>query len=126
MFGRNRQCSCMNNQYNNSCDLNNDIIEESCNSVAKSVYSQCNQNEYMDCCECGFDEEYSVFPENPMLAQSYVPIQYMDKTFKPCVGLKMGTIFPELVSPYEPCQSMREIDYIASRNSIKEGCNTCQ
>ena len=80
----------------------------------------------MDCCECGFDEEYSVFPEYPMLAQSYVPIQYMDKTFKPCVGLKMGTIFPELVSPYEPCQSMREIDYIASRNSVKEGCNTCQ
>ena len=28
MFGRNRQYSCMNNQYNNSCDLNNDIIEE--------------------------------------------------------------------------------------------------
>ena len=71
MFGRNRQYSCMNNQYNNSCDLNNDIIEESCNSVANSVYSQCN-HEYMDCCECGFDEEYSVFPEYPMLAQSYV------------------------------------------------------
>lgn len=126
MFGRNRQCSCMNNQYNNSCDLNNDIIEESCDNTTNNVYSQCNQNTYMDCCECGFDEEYSVFPENPMLGQSYVPIQYMDKTFKPCVGLKMGTIFPELVSPYEPCQSMREIDFIASRNSVKEGCNTCQ
>ena len=126
MFGKNRQCSCMNNQYNNSCDLNNDIIEESCNNATNSIYSQCNQNTYTDCCECGFDEEYSVFPENPMLGQSYVPIQYMDKTFKPCVGLKMGTIFPELVSPYEPCQSMREIDFIASRNSVKEGCNTCQ
>ena len=126
MFGRNRQCSCMNNQYSNSCDLNNDIIEESCNNTTNSIYSQCNQNTYTDCCECGFDEEYSVFPENPMLGQSYVPIQYMDKTFKPCIGLKMGTIFPELVSPYEPCQSMREIDFIASRNSVKEGCNTCQ
>ena len=50
----------------------------------------------------------------------------MDKTFKPCVGLKMGTIFPELVSPYMPGQSMREIDYIAATNTIKEGCNKCQ
>ena len=80
----------------------------------------------MDCCECGFDEEYNVFPENPMLGQSYVPMQYMDQTFKPCVGLKMGTIFPELVSPYTPCQSMREIDYIRETNIIKEGCNKCQ
>ena len=46
--------------------------------------------------------------------------------FNPCVGLKMGTIFPELVSPYMPCQSMREIDYIAATNTIKEGCNKCQ
>ena len=80
----------------------------------------------MDCCECGFEEEESVFPENPMLGQSYVPIQYMDKTFKPCVGLKMGTIFPELVSPYTPCQSMREIEYITATNTVKEGCNKCQ
>lgn len=126
MLGRYKQCSCMNNEFKNSCELNNDIIEESCNNTANNCYSSCNQKDYMDCCECGFDEEYNVFPENPMLAQSYVPIQYMNKTFKPCVGLKMGTIFPELVSPYEPCQSMREIDFIASRNTIKEGCNKCQ
>ena len=42
-----------------------------------------------------------------MLAQSYVPWQTMDKTFKPCVGLKMGTIFPELVSPYVPCYASK-------------------
>ena len=51
-----------------------------------------------------------VFPDNAVLAQSYVPFQFMDKTFKPCVGLKMGTIFPELVSPYVPCQSIEEIE----------------
>ena len=72
------------------------------------------------------DEEYNVFPENPMLAQSYVPFQYMDKTFKPCVGLKMGTIFPELVSPYVPCQSMEEINFIRESNEIGKGCNKCQ
>ena len=127
MFRRYRQCSCMNNNYSNNSygsndELENEMLETSCS----SAYSPCTQNDYMDCCECGFDEEYNVFPENPMLGQSYVPMQYMDKTFKPSVGLKMGTIFPELVSPYTPCQSMREIDYIAATNTIKEGCNKCQ
>ncbi len=126
MFGRYKKCYCMNNNCeNNSCDTQNEIIEENCSNM-DSCCSCSTQSNYMDCCECGFDEEYNVFPENPMLGQSYVPIQYMDKTFKPCVGLKMGTIFPELVSPYTPCQSMREIEYIAETNIIKEGCNKCQ
>lgn len=125
MFGR-RKCYCMNNNYqNNSCEEQSDIMEDKCSNVANANFS-CNQNEYMDCCECGFEEEYNVFPENPMLGQSYVPIQYMDKTFKPCVGLKMGTIFPELVSPYMPGQSMNEIKYLSATNTIKEGCNKCQ
>ena len=125
MFGR-RKCYCMNNNYqNNSCEEQNDIMEDKCSNVTNSNFS-CNQSEYMDCCECGFEEEDNVFPENPMLGQSYVPIQYMDKTFKPCVGLKMGTIFPELVSPYMPGQSMNEIEYLAATNTIKEGCNKCQ
>ena len=125
MFGR-RKCYCMNNNYqNNSCEEQNDIMEDKCSNVANANLS-CNKNKYMDCCECGFEEENNVFPENPMLGQSYVPIQYMDKTFKPCVGLKMGTIFPELVSPYMPGQSMNEIEYLAATNTIKEGCNKCQ
>ena len=127
MFGRYRHCSCMNNNYQNdscenNCDLENDMMETSC----ANAKSACTKNEYVDCCECGFDEEYNVFPENPMLGQSYVPMQYMNKTFKPCVGLKMGTIFPELVSPYMPCQDMREMEFIAEKNKIKEGCNKCQ
>ena len=85
----------------------------------------CGQNSMMDDCGCGFDEEESVFPTNPMLAQSYVPWQTMDKTFKPCVGLKMGTIFPELVSPYVPCQDIEEMEYIKQTNLIGEGCNKC-
>ena len=64
----------------------------------------------------------SVFPEDPMLAQSYVPYQFMDKTFKPQVGLKMGTIFPELVSPYCPGQSMETIKYLESTKEAGEGC----
>ena len=120
MFRRYQKCYCMNNDYkNNNCNMQEDIIENKCNNI--SSY----ENEY-DSCDCGFDEEYSVFPENPMLAQSYVPIQYMDKTFKPHVGLKMGTIFPELVSPYSPCQDMEEMKFIEATNIIGKGCNKCQ
>lgn len=116
---RNRKCYCMNNSYqNNSCELQEDILENKCDNV--NSYEN-----YDESCSCGFDEEYNMFPENPMLAQSYVPIQYMDKTFKPCVGLKMGTIFPELVSPYVPCQSIEEIDFIRKTNTIGKGCNKC-
>ena len=102
------------------CNCSNyadDIMEESCNNVSSA--SEYNN----DNCECGFDAEESVFPSNPMFAQSYVPWQTMDKTFKPCIGLKMGTIFPELVSPYEPCQSIEDIEFIRATNKIKEGCN---
>ena len=117
MFTRRyKKCYCMNN---NSCDTNNSVIEDKCDDVCPYTdYEETND------CACGFDEEYelSVFPENPMLAQSYVPWQYMDKTFKPCVGLKMGTIFPELVSPYMPCQSMRTLDFIEATNTIGKGC----
>ena len=71
------------------------------------------------------DEEpvSNMFPSNPMLGQSYVPLQEMNRTFTPCCGLKMGTIFPELVSPYMPGQSMAENDYLRRNNEIGEGCN---
>ena len=119
MFNR-RRYHCMNNNYdNNSCNCQNDIIETKCNNVVSFENSS-------DSCDCGFDEDMNVFPENPMLAQSYVPIQYIDKTFVPCAGLKMGTIFPELVSPYYPGQSMEEIKYLEESNKIGKGCNKCQ
>ena len=120
MFRNYRKCYCMNNSYqNNSCEMQQDIMEDKCNDVVS-------YEDYNEECECGFDEEYNVFPENPMLGQSYVPIQIMDRTFKPCVGLKMGTLFPELVSPYVPCQSMEEINFIRETNKIGKGCNKCQ
>lgn len=95
------------------------MIETTCNNDAN--YS-INDN---DSCDCGFDKTESMFPENPVLAQSYVPIQTLNKIFKPCVGLKMGTIFPELVSPYLPGQSIEENAFIKAMNTVKEGCNKC-
>ncbi len=124
MYNRFRGCNCM--YCNNN---NNQVLEDVCDDVS-NYNTASNNNCNMNCCEmnnydcgCGFDTEESVFPSNPMLAQSYVPIQTLDKTFTPCCGLKNGTIFPELVSPYEPCDSMRFINYLKMRNTIGEGCN---
>ena len=122
MFRRYPKCYCMNNTYktnNSNCKEENEILETSCNSISSYIDND------IDSCACGFDEEVNVFPDNPMLGQSYVPIQQMDKTFKPCVGLKMGTIFPELVSPYSSGQGMQQIDYIRNTNKIGKGYNKC-
>lgn len=121
MFRNYRRCSCMNNNMQEeNCEKQNDsIMENQCKDVTS-------YEDMTNDCNCGFDEEKNVFPNNPMLGQSYVPFQYMDKTFKPCVGLKMGTIFPELVSPYVPCQGMEEIKFIEMTNKIGKGCNKCQ
>lgn len=103
------------NDYN--CMNQNNMIDTTC----QNVESVADYN--VDECACGFDEEEAVFPSNPMFGQSYVPIQRMQKTFTPEIGLKMGTIFPELVSTYVPGQSMAEIEYLKNANEIKEGCN---
>lgn len=108
--------SCRRRYYNYSY-MPEDLVEDTCANVDNDLYSEKNE------CECGFDEEDSVFPISPELAQSYVPIQTMKKTFTPEIGLQMGTIFPELVSVYEPCQSLEEIKYIKDNNEIKGGCN---
>lgn len=114
-----RNCRCKKCYASNTCTkFNDDVLEDACDNA--EAISNCD-----NMCSCGFEEEESVFPANPMLAQSYVPWQVMDKTFKPCIGLKMGTIFPELVSPYVPCQSIEEIEFIKCKNQIGEGCNKC-
>ena len=115
-----RNCRCRKHCHQAHC--NPELIEEACQSVGVAAeYDNCDNDD----CSCGFDNEYNPFPENPVLAQSYVPWQIMDKTFKPRVGLKMGTIYPELVRPYMPGQSMAEIAYIEATNEIREGCNKC-
>ena len=117
-------CNCNSNDMQNlpcDCDLNNDNHFDNCYQCACSDVANYESN--YDSCGCGFDEENNFFPVNPMYAQSYVPFQTLAKVFIPCVGLKMGTIFPELVSPYMPGQSQREIEYIRNTNQIKKGCN---
>lgn len=115
MYRNYRRNMCYCNDY---CDKKDDVIEDLCENVA-------NVMEAKDMCECGFDEDDDVFPMNPMYGQSYVPWQTMGKTFTPEAGLNMGTIYPELVRPYRPCQSMEEINYLRESNKIREGCNKC-
>lgn len=107
-----RHCNnCSNNTFD-ECDM-----ETKCN------YIKSNYDMNMNSCSCGFEEEFNVFPENPVYGQSYVPIQRINQTFKPEIGLKNGTIFPELVSTYYPNQSIEEIEYLKLNNTIGEGCN---
>lgn len=56
------------------------------------------------------------FPENVMYGYAYVLRQRMGQIFRPEEGLNRGTIFPELVSNYEPCDSMEEIMYLRGGN----------
>lgn len=116
MYKKCCKCNC-NKTQNVVASEYEDCLEDTCSDVQNTLGMY-------DDCTCGFDS-YSPFPENPVLGQSYVPIQTMDRTFIPCVGLKMGTIYPELVSPYVPGQSMAENEYLRARNTIGEGCNQC-
>ncbi|MBR3152070.1 MAG: spore coat associated protein CotJA [Clostridia bacterium] len=65
-----------------------------------------------------------MFPKNAMYGHSYVPNQVLNKVFNPKIALKMGTIFPELVSPYRPGQSMEVNNFLAKCNDVREGCNS--
>lgn len=111
---RRKSFCCLNNQ------CSNDTSEYE--TLCKNVPSQ--NEEFNKNCSCGFDEnEDDGFPMNPMFAQSYVPFQVMNNTYMPCSGMHKGTIFPELVSEYYPCQSMEQIKYLMETNPIKGGCN---
>lgn len=116
MYNRKYKKCCCQKHYDDK------IIETVCNNYG--TVAEFHNEAKSKPCDCGFESVgEEVFPQNPMLAQSYVPIQTMNKTFTPCVGLKMGTIFPELVSPYSPCQSVEENAFIKAMNKIGEGCN---
>lgn len=54
----------------------------------------------------------NLFPVNVMYGHAYVPNQTMNRTFYPEDALSCGTIFPELVSPYIPGQSMKVIQVL--------------
>ena len=91
----------MNNQFYNNITTSNNGMVTDCNTCTR--------------CNNSCDRLQSVFPDNYLYGYAYTPVQTMNETFNPQIGLQKGTIFPELVSPYCPGQSM---DFI---NSLRSG-----
>ena len=56
--------------------------------------------------------ENNLFPNKVLYGNAYVPNQKLRNVFSPEEGLRKGTMFPELVSMYNPCQSMEVIKYL--------------
>lgn len=107
-------CKCPKQEYQENC-VEENLLDTTCQNVLSGYEGKCDE------CACGFDEQEQVFPSNTMFGYAYVPMQKLDKVFKPCVGLEMGTMFPELVNPYAPLQSIEESGYL--RKKEMEGCN---
>ena len=72
------------------------------------------------CCNCRRCRELPVCPENPVLANSYVPYQYLDELFEPAEALANGTAFPELVRPYVQNQSQCINRYLEETKTCEE------
>ena len=90
------------------------------------MYTRNRYNRHRCKCECENNcrscKMPDVMPKNPQLANSYVPYQFIDKTFCPMESLEKGTTFPELVSPYEQNQSQCIIQYLSQTETcIEEG-----
>lgn len=102
-------CNC-NRRCNSNCGCN-----RSCNCNSRRVCcnrSMMNNNSSIYADICNQTNSVSAFPDNYLYGHAYTPNQTMNKTFTPEVGLQNGTIFPELVSPYYPGQSMDFINYL--------------
>lgn len=53
---------------------------------------------------------------NMEYAHSYVKTQVLGEVFSPMEGLSNGTMFPDLISPYHPGQSLEEMNYLKYGN----------
>lgn len=54
---------------------------------------------------------------NLMYGHAYVPVQNLNTIFSASQGLSNGTMFPELVSVYNPNQSLATINYLRYNNN---------
>lgn len=87
----------MRNRYNN---------RRSCNCNCRNCQNRCRP---MD-----------VMPNNPLLANAYVPYQQAGDIFEPAQALENGTAFPELVSPYCKNKSQEIISYLRDTTTCGE------
>lgn len=95
-----------------------------CNRNNNSSYNNFSNN----CCN-GYNNDFSgggysnmsYNATNMSYGYTYVPYQPFNNIFSPSVGLENGTMFPELVSPYYPNQSLETMNYLRN-NSNNGGC----
>lgn len=102
-------CNCRRNCNCNS--MNNGISATNIMTSNNGFTTSCNGCNTCNSCS----ESQSTFPSNYLYGHAYTPVQTLNETFNPQLGLQNGTIFPELVSSYYPGQSM---DFI---NSLRNG-----
>ncbi len=85
------------------------------------MINRCNNRRRCSCNCCNRNcRMLPVMPENPLLANAYVPYQYSEDLFCPNEALAHGTAFPELVSPYERNQSQNTIQYLRETQTCEE------
>lgn len=58
-------------------------------------------------------------PSNLRYGNAYVPVQTFRTVYSPTEGLSYGTMFPELVFPYSPNQSLSEMNYLRNYNESR-------
>ena len=90
------------------------------------MYARNRRNRGNSCrCNCRNCRELPECPENPVLANSYVPYQYLDEVFEPEEALANGTAFPELVRPYVQNQSQCMMRYLEETQTCEEEVDEC-
>ena len=67
------------------------------------------------------EDNRNLFPRDLMFGHAYVPNQRMRNIFTPEEALRRGSLFPELVSPYAPCQSMKVIQSLRETGGVFDG-----
>ena len=111
-----RNCNCRCN-CNRNCHRN----------YSNSMMNSCNmyQNNHTLCnCMNSNTNNSNPFPSNYLYGHAYTPNQPLRDVFEPQTGLNHGSMFPELVSPYYPGQSMEFIEYL--KNTERNGGCGCE
>ena len=98
-----RKCNCR-------CQRNNTCRYQNYNMNSYNMYSNSNMN--CNCMNSTTETNSNPFPSNYLFGHAYTPNQELGNTFNPEIGLENGSMFPELVSPYYPGQSMEFIEYL--------------
>lgn len=100
-----RRCNCRCNSQNRTCNSTSNTCR--CRRHNQNISNITTCNSCMNS-----NSRNNAFPENYLYGYAYTPNHCMNETFCPEVGLQNGTIFPELVSPYSPGQSIDFIEYL--------------